>query len=429
MERYPLVAPLHCQNFDTLAQQGFYDSLAFHRVVPNFVIQGGDPNSRSGPPSTWGMGAPWQQTVPAEFNAIPHQREIIGAARAVDINSATSQFYINLVNNSHLNGNYTAYGRVISGMDVVDSVEDVPTNSNGLPNSKVDMFMTYVGEDTSAPAMPPSLLTPADGSTNLFGSVNFSWSAVSPLDFILYKIQFSRDSNFSSIEYERDVWHTTTSIDPMTELDQGYITYYWRVMTNNGGRLSAPSQVWSFQTSIAPPNLIYPGDDDTTQYINPVMAFSSIPQATEYHLMISKVPTLLIPAQIEVDTIISDTLFQTPFLFPNRIYYWSVASIDNGLQGAFAPLNRFRSGFSINSLEGVIDSEPSIYPNPVDDILSIYVGGSFEASLYDELGKDVLSKTGQFDSTEVDVSSLTPGFYILRLVKGEKVTLHRILIE
>ena len=191
MELYPLVAPLHCENFDTLAQQGFYDSLAFHRLVPNFVIQGGDPNSRSGPTSTWGFGAPWQQTVPAEFNAIPHQREVVGAARGTDINSATSQFYINLANNSNLNWNYTAYGRVISGMNVVDSVEDVPVNSNGLPNSKVDMFTTYVGEDTTAPAMAPNLLNPADGATNLFGNVSFSWSSVTPVDFILYRVQFS----------------------------------------------------------------------------------------------------------------------------------------------------------------------------------------------------------------------------------------------
>src|SRR5688572_11991926 len=94
IELFPLIAPLHVNNFDSLVGQQFYDSTAFHRVVPGFVIQGGDPNSINGPISTWGQGQPWQVTVDAEFSVVRHLRGIIGAARDVDPNSANSQFYI-----------------------------------------------------------------------------------------------------------------------------------------------------------------------------------------------------------------------------------------------------------------------------------------------------------------------------------------------
>src|SRR5688572_22324035 len=94
IELFPLIAPMHVQNFDSLVNDNFYDSTAFHRVVPGFVIQGGDPNTINGPISTWGQGQPWQVTVDAEFSVVRHLRGIIGAARDVDPNSANSQFYI-----------------------------------------------------------------------------------------------------------------------------------------------------------------------------------------------------------------------------------------------------------------------------------------------------------------------------------------------
>src|SRR6185436_16464247 len=80
-------APKHVENFKKLAREGFYDGLAFHRVVPGLLIQGGDPNSRSGDRSTWGAGAPDQPTVPAEFSDKPFKRGVLGAARRPDVNS------------------------------------------------------------------------------------------------------------------------------------------------------------------------------------------------------------------------------------------------------------------------------------------------------------------------------------------------------
>ncbi|MFM8950405.1 MAG: peptidylprolyl isomerase [Bacteroidota bacterium] len=140
IELFPLIAPLHTHNFDSLVNDQFFDSTAFHRVVPGFVIQGGDPNTISGPISTWGQGQPWQQNVPAEFNAVRHVRGIIGAARDNDPNSANSQFYICVANATFLDGNYTVYGKVTTGMNIVDTIVSSPRNANDVPLQKIEMF-------------------------------------------------------------------------------------------------------------------------------------------------------------------------------------------------------------------------------------------------------------------------------------------------
>ncbi|HOZ87941.1 MAG TPA: peptidylprolyl isomerase, partial [Bacteroidia bacterium] len=116
VELFPTIAPKHVRNFDSLVSTGFYDTTAFHRCVPSFVIQGGDPNTRHGPISTWGYGQPNQPTVNAEFGPVKHVRGSFSAARSSNINSATSQFFICVAAASNLNGQYSLYGRVTSGM-------------------------------------------------------------------------------------------------------------------------------------------------------------------------------------------------------------------------------------------------------------------------------------------------------------------------
>jgi len=138
VELMPDVAPKHCHNFDSLVSVKFFDGTAFHRVIPGFMIQGGDMNSKDKPKDTWGYGDPSQTTVPAEFNATKHVRGILSAARSQDPNSATSQFFICVANASHLDGQYTAYGKVVSGMDVVDKIVSVPCDGSA-PKVKVEM--------------------------------------------------------------------------------------------------------------------------------------------------------------------------------------------------------------------------------------------------------------------------------------------------
>jgi dolichyl-diphosphooligosaccharide--protein glycosyltransferase len=125
-------APNHVDNFIKLANEGFYDGTLFHRIVPGFVIQGGDPNTMGdgSDRSVWGQGGPGY-AVDAEFNDIPHERGIVSMARSSDPNSAGSQFFIVLEDSTFLDGQYTVFGRVISGMDVVDKIAALETTMVG----------------------------------------------------------------------------------------------------------------------------------------------------------------------------------------------------------------------------------------------------------------------------------------------------------
>jgi len=124
LELFPADAPKHVENFVKLARAGFYDGQRFHRVVPGFVVQLGDPQSKTLPMDhpDMGTGGPGY-TINAEFNNRKFERGTLGMARKSDPNSAGSQFYIMLGPAPHLNGQYTAFGRVVSGMDVVDAIK------------------------------------------------------------------------------------------------------------------------------------------------------------------------------------------------------------------------------------------------------------------------------------------------------------------
>ena len=132
IEFFPEAAPKHVENFKELARENFYDGTKFHRLVKNqnkpIAIQGGDPNTISGDPSTWGAGQPGQKTVPAEFTrTLTHERGTVSAARrSDDVNSATSQFFICTAPNPSWNGSYSVFGKVIEGMNVVDSIANAP---------------------------------------------------------------------------------------------------------------------------------------------------------------------------------------------------------------------------------------------------------------------------------------------------------------
>jgi len=145
LELFPDKAPLHVHNFDSLVAAKFYDGTAFHRVIPGFMIQGGDPNSKDQPRDTWGYGQPNKQTkVKAEFNDTKHVRGILSAARSADPNSATSQFFIMHADSKHLDGQYTAYGKVASGLDVVDKIVNMPRDPKDNPLDKVEMTIKKI---------------------------------------------------------------------------------------------------------------------------------------------------------------------------------------------------------------------------------------------------------------------------------------------
>ncbi|MDR0926729.1 MAG: peptidylprolyl isomerase [Ignavibacteria bacterium] len=152
IETFPDKAPKHSANFDSLVSIGFYDGTVFHRVIPGFMIQGGDPNSKNSPDdrTLWGTGDRTQTRVPAEFNKglenWTHKRGILSAARSNDPNSATSQFFIMHADAPHLDGQYSIYGQVLSGMEVVDAIATTPKNGQDQPNNNITMKIVKVSK-------------------------------------------------------------------------------------------------------------------------------------------------------------------------------------------------------------------------------------------------------------------------------------------
>ena len=126
------IAPNTVENFKNLANSDFYDNTIFHRIVPDFVIQGGDPNTISGSIDTWGQGGPGY-SIDAEFSDIKHEKYIVSMARGADINSAGSQFFIVLETSPWLDGKYTVFGEVTSGKEIVDQIAALETNSQDQP--------------------------------------------------------------------------------------------------------------------------------------------------------------------------------------------------------------------------------------------------------------------------------------------------------
>jgi peptidyl-prolyl cis-trans isomerase B (cyclophilin B) len=138
---YPDVAPEHVKNFTKLAKEKFYDGTTFHRVIPGVMIQGGDPNSKKPDRAMHGMGGPGYR-VKAEFNSKPHKRGVVSMARSNDPDSAGSQFFICVADANFLDWQYTAFGEVVSGMDVADKVVNLKRDGRDNPLERVEMTVT-----------------------------------------------------------------------------------------------------------------------------------------------------------------------------------------------------------------------------------------------------------------------------------------------
>ena len=143
IELLPEVAPNHVRNFIKLARVGFYDGTLFHRIIPGFMIQGGDPESRGDDRSKYGTGGPGYM-IPAEFNARPHVRGAVSMARSQDPDSAGSQFFIVVKDSTYLDGQYTVFGNVIEGMQVADEIAAQPRDMNDIPLERIEMKVTVI---------------------------------------------------------------------------------------------------------------------------------------------------------------------------------------------------------------------------------------------------------------------------------------------
>lgn len=140
---FPEVAPNHVNNFIELAKKGFFDDTIFHRVIPGFMIQGGDPNSKSPDKSRHGMGGPGY-TVKAEFNDKPHKRGTLSMARSAHPDSAGSQFFICVADSPFLDKQYTVFGEVVSGMEIVDKIVNQPRDKRDNPNECIEMKLKII---------------------------------------------------------------------------------------------------------------------------------------------------------------------------------------------------------------------------------------------------------------------------------------------
>ena len=134
----PELAPETVRNFSKLAKDGFYDGTLFHRIIPGFMIQGGDPNTKTDNKGSWGMGGPGY-SIKAEFNSRSHLRGIVSMARSQDPNSAGSQFFIVTADSTFLDRQYTGFGEVTEGMDIADKIVNVDRDGNDCPLEKVEM--------------------------------------------------------------------------------------------------------------------------------------------------------------------------------------------------------------------------------------------------------------------------------------------------
>ena len=137
-ELLPDLAPETVRNFEKLTKDGFYDGTLFHRVIPGFMIQGGDPNTKTDNKGSWGMGGPGYN-VKAEFSSRSHVRGIVSMARAQDPDSAGSQFFIVTSDSAFLDRQYTVFGQVKEGMDVADKIVNMDKDGNDCPLEKVVM--------------------------------------------------------------------------------------------------------------------------------------------------------------------------------------------------------------------------------------------------------------------------------------------------
>ena len=435
IELFPQIAPLHSAYFDSLVNISFFDSTAFHRVVPDFVIQGGDPNSKNLPRETWGEGDPSQATILAEFSAVSHLRGIIGAARDTDINSASSQFYVNVAANESLDSLYTAFGRVISGMDIVDSIVSVPRDANDNPNDKIEMFVTK-GSSTNIVPTIPELIFPDNFGIGLIVGDSLKWNADE--DAVEFSLQISNDENFNSLYLDTKVGKNLYRI---RNLDLGNIQYYWRVKANNGGNISEYSATNTFYSSIKAPVLLAPGMNEDSVSVTPKLEWLPVDGATRYKVQVSEAPLFQDRyIVVDIDTITTSS-FITPQLRATKSHYWKVFSLTDEYVGPSSDFSRFVTG-SLTSIK-IANNLPNKfhlaqnYPNPFNPTTAIEFSipeiSNVTLEIFNVKGEKVevlVNKELSAGSYQYhfDASQLSSGLYFYKIVAGEYSATNKMLL-
>jgi peptidyl-prolyl cis-trans isomerase B (cyclophilin B) len=224
IELFPGYALEHVKNFISLSTTGYYDNTLFHRIIPGFMIQGGDPNTISGEANTWGQGGP-DTKLDAEFNSIKHNRGIVSMARSADPNSAGSQFFIVHQDSNFLDGEYTAFGRLASQESFVtlDKIAAVPTGVNDrpvdseqvriikiiiLPTSAIPGYIPYVDPELLGSAIPEFI------DAQIFESQELGITFSAPVGWLLQQ----PDSSISGAPNVAAVGPKVDGINPVISL-------------------------------------------------------------------------------------------------------------------------------------------------------------------------------------------------------------------
>lgn len=435
VELFPLIAPKAVRYFDSLVTIKFYDSTAFHRVVPGFVIQGGDPNSKHLPRETWGNGDTSQTNVPAEFSNVSYARGVLGAARDTDPNSANSQFFICVANATSLNAQYTAYGKVVSGINICDSIVASPRDANDNPLKKIDMFVTKIGTNDSVPAVPVTI-GPANNAGRITLDSSLTWSAVSGA--VLYLVEIAADSNFSTKIFSGEIASPGYTLK---SVQLGMKKYFWRVCANNGGHRSAFTTVRSFTTAISIPAMLQPVSGSTNVPANVWLRWNVVPVAVSYHLQVSTTSTFTQAGIVFDQKGIVDTVKQMSGLQLTKKHYWRVSAETQEYEGAFSQQWNFSTGTStIVTISEEIPKQFSLgqnYPNPFNPTTTISynlpVSGFVSLKIFDLLGKEITalvneSKEPGIYSATFDASKLVSGIYFYRLSAGEFIQTKKLIL-
>jgi hypothetical protein len=358
--------------------------------------------------------------VNAEFNSVQHLRGIIGAARDADPNSANSQFYICIGSPTYLDGNYTVYGRVTSGMNIADSIVLSPRDANDVPLQKLSMFVTAIGSNPAVPATPV-LNLPIDSASFVLNTQLFTWT---PADSaVLYTVQFSTDSLFSTI-----AWSDTVPVPQVLFSSMaGTTEYFWRVRSNNGGHESPWSGYRRFTTVIGASTGVYPANAASGVPVNINFIWTSVSGASSYFLQVAKSPTFSASSLVFSQNSLTDTTQVVTGLQANRVHYWRVQTNNSiGIPGMSTPNYYFNTGTStgINEVSsmGLIVNGP--WPNPAGNLVSLQVVAerSMEMMIYirDLSGRKLSERSIQINSGENEVQlflgEFNSGLYLIEMM-------------
>lgn len=424
---FPSITPLHVRNFDSITRAKRFDNTAFHRVIPGFVIQGGDPNSISGPENTWGVGDPSQPRVNAEFSSIRHDRGRLGMARSNDPNSATSQFYICHDSALFLDRNYTVFGETMSGFNIIDSVALSPRNSADRPLTKVSMFVSYVGEDTT----PPSVVVPTfptNGAEQVSTALVTTFKWTSDSDCFASHFQLSTDSTFATRTLSDTVDKLTIGVKP----SEGFVTYHWRVRGDNGGGFGEWSPRFSFTTGISAPTLMEPANNavNVPSEVKVRWAPLNAPMV-RYHLQVATGSGFLESQRVIDVKDLTSTEYLVTGTLPGRKYYWRVSTIVGEDVSVFSRPFIFTTEANTSvdrEVEGGGLQALHLSPMPTADVLTVtftpQTTGHATVVITDIRGEQILSQQHPVNSeTEtslsIDCSSIVPGLYFIRVRVGD----------